>query len=186
MEEFELEPGEVIIESVRSHVFVLALRLLPFLFMAFVPWILSGLLSLFAAFAPQAGGLFGSLSLPSHLSRFVSGLWFLGLWTGAFSVFTQYYLTVWVITNLRIVDIRQKGFFNREVSSFLLARVQDVTTHTSGLIGTLIHFGHLSVETAGKEEDFAMSGIADPEGIRDIIMRQVAAAHQGNPLDSGV
>lgn len=186
MEEFELEPGEVIIQSVRSHLFVLALRLLPFLFMAFVPWILSGFFSLFSAAAPQAGSLFGSLSLPSHLSRFLSGLWFLGLWTGAFTVFTQYFLTVWVITNLRIVDIRQKGFFNREVSSFLLTRVQDVTTDTSGIIPTLIHFGHLSVETAGKEEDFDMSGIADPEGIRDVIMRQVAAAHQGNPLETGL
>lgn len=186
MEEFELEPGEEIVASVRTHLFVLAMRLLPFLLMAFVPWILLSLLGLFGNYAPQAAGAFSSISLPSHLSRFFTGLWLLFTWTGAFSVFTQYYLTVWVITNLRIVDIKQKGFFNRQVSSFMLTCVQDITTDTSGLIATLVHFGRLSVETAGKDEDFAMNGIADPEAIRDIIMRQVAIAHQANPTDTGI
>jgi hypothetical protein len=186
MEEFELEPGEEIIVSVRTHIFVLAMRLLPFLLMAFVPWIALSLLSVFDAFSPQAAGAVGGLGLPAHLSRFFTGLWLLLTWTGAFSVFTQYYLTVWVITNLRIVDIKQKGFFNRVVSSFMLTRVQDVTTDTSGIIATLVHFGRLSVETAGKDEDFAMNGIAEPEAIRDIIMRQVAIAHQANPGYDGL
>lgn len=173
MEEFELEPGEEIVSAVRVHPYVLAMRLLPFLLMVFVPVILSGLI---AAFVP---------SFHSSLPRFFTGFWLLGVWVGAFTTFTQYYLTVWVITNLRIVDIRQRGFFNREVSSFMLTRVQDVTTDTSGLLATLFHFGRLSVETAGKDEDFAMNGIADPEGIRDLIMRHVAGAHQQNPVDTG-
>ena len=184
MEEFELEPGEEIVASVRTHPFVLAMRLLPFVVLVFVPWILGGFFSVFSTAAPSASGLFSGL--PSHVSRFFTGVLLLFAWTGAFSVFTKYYLTVWVITNLRIVDIRQHSFFNREVSSFMLTRVQDVTTDVSGLLATLFHFGRLSVETAGQDEDFAMNGISDPAGVRDIIMRQVAMAHQGNPLDSGV
>jgi len=180
MEEFELEPGEEVVSSVRVHPYVLAMRLLPFVIMFFVPAILSGLISIFTTSAGSG------VALPSHISRFFTGVWLLGVWMGAFTTFTQYYLTVWVITNLRIVDIQQHGFFNREVSSFMLTRVQDVTTDTSGVLATLFHFGRLSVETAGKDEDFAMNGIADPEGIRDIIMRQVAVAHQGDPLNTGV
>lgn len=185
MEEFELEPGEQIIKSVRVHPFVLATRLAPFVLMFFVPAVFSLLISIFAASSPQAAGVFAGATL-GHFSRFLVGVWFLGLWMGAFTVFTQYYLTVWVVTNMRIVDIRQLGFFNRAVSSFMLTRVQDVTTDTSGLMATLFHFGRLSVDTAGKEEDFAMNGIAYPEDMRDIIMRQVALAHQPNPADSGV
>lgn len=160
------------------HPFVLAMRLLPFLFLFFIPSLLSGFLSAF--------GAFNSLSIPSHLSRFFTGLWDLGTWIGAFTVFTQYYLTVWIITNLRIVDIRQRGFFNRSVSSFMLTRIQDVTTDVSGVLATLFHFGRLEVETAGQDEHFVMNGIAHPEDIRDTIMRQAAIAHGQNPTDTGL
>lgn len=186
MEEFELEPGEEIVTSVRTHPFVLATRLVPYALLVFVPWILLGFFSLFTTATPGTSGLFGELALPAHFSRFLIGTLLLFAWTGAFSTFTKYYLTVWVITNLRIVDIKQRSFFNREVSSFMLTRVQDVTTDVSGLLATLFHFGRLSVETAGQDEDFAMNGISDPAGVRDIIMRQVAMAHQGNPLDTGL
>lgn len=186
MEEFELEPGEEIVTSVRVHIFVLIVRMLPYLFMALVPWFLLAFLSIFSGFAPEAASTFGGFALPSHVWRFFIGTWLLFTWIGAFTTFTKYYLTVWVITNLRIVDIKQRSFFSREVSSFMLTRVQDVTTDISGLLATLFHFGRLSVETAGHDEVFALNGIASPADIRDIIMRQVAIAHQGNPLDTGV
>ena len=136
--------------------------------------------------APQAGNAFSSISLPGHSGRFFTGLWWLGTWIGAFTVFTQYYLTVWVITNLRIVDIKQNSFFNRQVSSFMLTRVQDVTTDVSGLLATVVHFGRLEVETAGMSEHFVMDGISYPEGVRDTIMRQVAIAHGQDPASTGV
>jgi uncharacterized membrane protein YdbT with pleckstrin-like domain len=107
------------------------------------------------------------------------------VWTAAFGMSTRYYLTVWVITNLRIVDIKQHGFFNREVSSFLLTRVQDITTDVAGILGTLIGFGRLSVETAGKDEEFEMANIAHPEAVRDVIMAQVAQLHHADII-SGV
>jgi hypothetical protein len=181
MEEFELEPGEVVIKSVRTHLFVLVTQLIPFLIAFFVPAILGFLLGLVSSMNPQAASL-----LPNAgLGRFVTGIWYLLVWTAAFSLVTRFYLTVWVITNLRIVDIKQYSFFNREVSSFLLTRVQDITTDVSGVLGTLIGFGRLSVETAGKDEDFQMANIAHPEMVRDVIMSQVAQLHHAD-IVSGV
>ncbi len=81
---------------------------------------------------------------------------------------------MWIITNTRIVDIRQYGFFSRKVSSFLLSRVQDVTTDVEGFIETIFGFGTLNVETAGREELFQMRGIKKPTELRDLIMREVA------------
>jgi len=177
MEEFELEPGEEIVLTVREHILVFSLQLIPLFILAFIPWILGGLVSWFAAANPAAGASLMSLGIPAHVWHFFIGVWLLCVWTAAFGMFTRYYLTVWVITNLRIVDIKQHGFFNREVSSFMLLRVQDVTTDVSGLLATLFHFGRLSVETAGKDEDFHMTGIERPAAIRDIIMGQVAKLH---------
>ncbi|MDB5245174.1 MAG: hypothetical protein JWN90_279 [Parcubacteria group bacterium] len=174
MEEFDLQPGEHIILSVRQHPFVLAMRLLPFLLLAFVP----DLLHAFLSFVGSMGGAQTSgLSLSAGLTRFLTGLYWLILWIGAFTTLTKFALTQWIITNVRIVDIKQYGFFSREVSSFLLLRVQDVTTEIYGLLPTLIGYGRLNVETAGNLEKFSMSTVAHPQRIRDIIMDQVAELH---------
>lgn len=186
MEEFELEPGEEIIATVRQHPFVLALRLLPLLVLAFLPSLLGGFFSAFASLAPEAGGLGKGFDLPSSLDRFLTGFWLLLLWTSAFSIVTRYYLTQWVITNIRIVDIKQVTFFSRAVSSFFLIRVQDITTDVSGLIATLVGFGRLDVETAGSSDRFSMDNISDPAQVRDVIMSQVAQLHHNEQLSGGV
>jgi uncharacterized membrane protein YdbT with pleckstrin-like domain len=183
MEEFELETGEKVIRSIRLHPFVLVLQLVPFILCLFLPAIISFLISLAATMNPAALAL-----LPNSAGavRFFMGIWYLLVWTAAFSLVTRYYLTVWVITNLRIVDIKQRSFFNREVSSFLLARVQDITTDISGVLGTLIGFGKLSVETAGKDEEFQMENISHPQAVRDVIMSQVAQMHHPDILGGGL
>jgi uncharacterized membrane protein YdbT with pleckstrin-like domain len=172
MEEFGLEPGEVIIAQVRQHGFVLVMRLLPFAILALLPLLVAPVLDLVRtaeqelAFAP----------LQPHV-RFFLGLWWLFLWMGAFSIITKYFLTVWVITSHRIADIEQLTFFSRKVSSFLLMRVQDVTTDVHGVLATLIGFGDINVETAGGSEKFRMHGIRQPEYVRDLIMSEVAKLH---------
>jgi uncharacterized membrane protein YdbT with pleckstrin-like domain len=186
MEEFELEPGEHIVKEVRQHPFVLALQLIPLVLLAFLPWFISGLISFLGAVSPDLVAAFAELRIPGNLERFATGLWLLGVWIAIFSLLTRYYLTVWVVTNIRIVDIQQWTFFSRQVSSFLLIRVQDMTTHVSGLIATIVGFGTLQVETAGSDEKFQMRGIARPEAIRDVIMSQVAQLHHEEKLGGGI
>ncbi|MEO6536905.1 MAG: PH domain-containing protein [Candidatus Paceibacterota bacterium] len=174
MEEFDLQPGEHIMITVRQHPFVLAMRLLPFLLLALVP----DLFGMFFSFVGHAGGAQTSgLALSAGLTRFLTGFYWLILWIGAFTVLTKFALTQWIITNVRIVDIKQYGFFSREVSSFLLLRVQDVTTEIYGVLPTLIGYGKLNVETAGNIEKFTMDTVSHPQRIRDIIMDQVADLH---------
>jgi uncharacterized membrane protein YdbT with pleckstrin-like domain len=182
MEEFELEPGETVTTEVRQHVFVLLLRLVPFALLAFLPLII---LPVFSAIVSISQKSSTSFDLGST-GWFFLGIWWLFLWMGAFAVITRYFLTVWVITSHRIVDISQSAFFSRKVSSFLLVRVQDVTTDVSGVLGTLIGFGDINVETAGSAEKFAMCGIRHPEAVRDLIMREVAVLHADDDPKTGV
>ncbi|MES2225999.1 MAG: PH domain-containing protein [Patescibacteria group bacterium] len=186
MEEFDLQPGEHVIRAVRQHPFVLALKLVPLLLLAYVPSLITFALSYFASASPQAATAIANLPVGSAIGTFLTGVWWLFLWLAAFSTFTRYYLTVWIITNVRIVDIKQYGFFNREVSSFLLLRVQDVSTEIYGFLATLVGFGRLNVETAGSVEKFTMTGIVHPQVIRDVIMDQVAALHPAETDKSGV
>ena len=177
MEEFELEPGEVIIKQVRQHIFVLALRLLPFVLLGILPLFIAPTFDLLRSFSTAEPGVRALEPLEPHF-RFFLGLWWLFLWMGAFNILTKYFLTVWVITSHRIVDIAQLGFFSRRVSSFLLVRIQDVTTDVHGILATLIGFGDINVETAGSSECFCMKGVRAPEYIRDLIMNEVAKLHQ--------
>jgi uncharacterized membrane protein YdbT with pleckstrin-like domain len=174
MEEFDLEPGEQVLRTVRTHWFVLAASLLPFALLAVLPQIL------FAAFEwiVQMGEGASPYPLPAvgpGLYRAVHGTWLLLLWTAAFNTFTQYYLNHWIVTTLRVVRVRQRAFFDREVSSFLLARVQDVETRVHGIVADLLGFGSVRVQTAGNDDDFSLDGIANPTGMRDLIMREIAA-----------
>ncbi|HEX7651686.1 MAG TPA: PH domain-containing protein [Candidatus Paceibacterota bacterium] len=169
MEEFELEPGERVIRSIRKHWIIFALRLLPYALLGVLPLALPAVVAALSNAVPA----FADIG-PNPLWQFALGMWWLFLWIGAFNTFVRYYLDQWVITTTRIVDIHQYGFFNRRVSSFLLDRVQDVTTSVDGFLATMVGFGTLNAETAGRDEQFQMMGVANPEGLRDLIMREVA------------
>lgn len=175
MEEFELEPGEVVTRTVRKHWLVFLGMLLPYVFLAILPFILPPVFSWATRMYPDFGTLLGSLTIENPLVRLGVGVWWFMLWIGAFNSFTSYFLNVWVITTHRIVNIRQAGFFDRKVSSFLLIRVQDVTTTIDGILADLFGFGRVQVETAGTaSHTFIMDGVADPVGMRDLIMREIA------------
>jgi len=181
MEEFDLEPGEEIITSVRQHLLVLFFKLIPLLLLAFAPLLLLGIFSLNifsgAEFQTTRTAISNFQILSDSFPLFY-GAYLIFIWMAIFTVLTRYHLTVWIITSTRIVDIQQSGFFTRKVSSFLLLRVQDVTTDVSGIFATFFGYGDLHVETAGRDENFNMHGIKDPVGVRDIIMREIALLHQ--------
>lgn len=92
-----------------------------------------------------------------------------------FLVWTDYYLDVWIITNKRIIDIEQKGLFNRKISEFSIDRVQDVSIQVHGIIETLLKFGSIKVDTAGHSE-FVIEDVPDLYRAKDAILHYSAAA----------
>lgn len=180
LEEFELEPGEAVMLTVRRHWLVFILELLPFAIAAIIPFLIPPAIAYLGANLPEgAVDRTFSLDLSQGTVRLTLGLWWLFLWTAAFTVFTRAYLDLWVVTSTRIANIKQEGFFHRRVESFLLTRVQDITTEVRGIIPTLLGFGSVRVETAGEaSRTFRMKGLPDPEGIRDLIIREVALLHE--------
>lgn len=177
MREFELEPGEQVVRTARKHWFLFLMTLLPYAILAAFPFALPGLPALSSDAAPYAS----LLDVSRPLVRAAFGIWLLAVWTGAFSAFTRYYLNLWVLTDRRIVEITQRGYFNREVSSLLLSRVQDVTTEVEGVLSSLLGIGDIVVQSAGAVDKFRMRGIPRPEQMRDIIMKYVAEKAGPNP-----
>lgn len=177
MRDVDLEPGETITKSVRKHWFMLLVSLLPFALLAWLPTLFLPFVHFIATIVPHSGQVATFDIGNNPLVRLVYGLWLIVLWSATFNTITRYYLNQWVITNTRIIEIHQYGFFSREVSSLLLARVQDVDSDIEGLFGTLLGYGELQVQSAGVQEHFIMDDIASPAELRDLIMREIAALH---------
>lgn len=167
MKEFELEPGEHVVLESRKHWLLFLGELLPYAIFAILPFALPQFLALAPPLAPYEK----FLDYHTTLARTILGVWLLIIWTLAWGTFTRYFLNAWVLTNQRIVNIKQRGYFNREVSSLFLSRVQDVTTNVTGVLYSLLGIGNITVQTAGEEEEFHMKGIPRPEQMRDIILK---------------
>ncbi|MBI5405914.1 PH domain-containing protein [Candidatus Kaiserbacteria bacterium] len=178
MKEFELEPGEHVVLETRKHWFLFLTELLPYSIIALTPFALPKLLVLAPPLVPYA--TFFDYHTP--FSRAALGVWLLVAWTSAWGAFTRYFLNAWILTNERIVNIKQRRYFSRGVSSLFLSRVQDVTTDVTGVLPSLLGLGDIKVQTASEDVEFVMRGIPRPEQMRDLILKYVPE----EPQNTGV
>lgn len=162
----------------RKHWFLFLVEILPYAIMGIVPFALPKLLVLAPPMAPYVA-LFDYHTI---LGRAGLGIWLLVTWTSAWGAFTRYFLNAWVLTNQRIVDIKQRAYFSRVVSSLFLSRVQDVTTTVTGVLPSLLGIGDIKVQTAAEDIEFVMHGIPRPEQMRDVILKYVSI----DPKSTGV
>lgn len=88
--------------------------------------------------------------------------------------FVNYYLDVYIVTNKRIVDIRQKGFFRREIAELHLHQVQDVEARVEGVLQTMMHFGNVHIQTAAERENFVFEDVPHPY----TLAKQIVELHE--------
>ncbi len=93
------------------------------------------------------------------------------VWMAAFIFWIDYYFDVWVVTDQRIVDINQEGLFRRNVSELKYDKIQDVTTEVHGILPTLLKYGYMYIQTAGRKQRFVFKEIPNPMFVRNLIVR---------------
>jgi membrane protein YdbS with pleckstrin-like domain len=183
MDAVHLHAGERVVLKLGKHPLVLVGNLIPFAVLDYLPYLLPQLGEYISRVNPSSAvDMASSLSFENPWVRFIVGIYWLFVWMGAFGVFTDYYLDKWIVTTERIIDINQKSFWSREVSSLFLHRVQNVETDISGFFNTIFGFGTVSVESAGAEVNrIRMTGLARPEHVRDVILREAARHESERP-----
>ncbi len=90
-----------------------------------------------------------------------------------------WYYSVYIVTDQRIIEIKQRGFFNRRVSEFNLDRVQNVNYHVKGLQAVLFQFGDITVQTY--VGDLIMKTIYKPVLIHSRIVDVVRTVNPSTP-----
>lgn len=166
----KFEEGEQNLKVIRRHWFVILPVLLGTVVLAFAPCLLyklftSDLLGLNQAIRDSV------LNSIDSWKVFGYSIWLLILWVVFFMEWTDYYLDLWIITDRRIIDVEQKGFFHREVTSFAYNQIQDITVETKGLLETFLKFGTLHIQTAGHNRDIIIKSAQNPEEARSLVLK---------------
>jgi uncharacterized membrane protein YdbT with pleckstrin-like domain len=58
-----------------------------------------------------------------------------------------YHYSVYILTDSRLIDIHQKGFFYRQVNEVGLNKIQSINYSTKGLQAAVFKFGDITVQT---------------------------------------
>lgn len=150
---------ENVVLFLHRHWFTLAKKVSLLTIMGLVPIILLVLL--------------GQVILAYKLIPLFTFLWsayIMALWYYLFYALTMYTLDYWIVTNERVVNNVQQGFFNRKISELSIHMIQDISVKLVGLVPTTMNFGSVEVQTAAQEGHFLLEEVPEPQHVKDVIM----------------
>ena len=97
---------------------------------------------------PFAVSAIPPLIWPSNLELFFLPLIGFGVGLLLFSYhFLMWYYTYYIVTNQRIRQITQKGFFGKDVVELKLSKIQNMSYNIPGFSGEIFKFGTIIIQT---------------------------------------
>lgn len=120
-----------------------------------------------------------------------AGIFFFAAFLGAallsfFRWFWSWSRTVLVVTDLRVMDIEQRGFFDRIVTEATYVQVDEVAYRMKGFFATIFRFGTIRVQLRGSGADIEFRRVRRPARLHDLLNDLVSLAHGGarNPRET--
>jgi uncharacterized membrane protein YdbT with pleckstrin-like domain len=108
-------------------------------------------------------------------------IYYLGLLLGALLVFVFYYLSLQIITDMRMVDVDQSGLFRRKVTEIQIENVEEVTSSSHGILPTIFNFGNVLVQTSSAINEFSFENVAHPEQVKKLVLDLYEQHHKLTP-----
>jgi hypothetical protein len=166
-----LAPEEKIVLITHRHWFDFAKDLTPLAALFILPFVLyigwQGLLAAHPEILPT------NVATPEPVIAFVLAAWILCVWMRFFVIWSEHFLDMWIVTDQRIIDIEQVGFFQHRNISCDLLNIQNISVEVKGVYETFLDFGNIDVETAGESSNLAIHGVPHPERIKEVMLRQI-------------
>lgn len=110
----------------------------------------------------------------SHTMPYIiigAAIYYLVMATYAFTEWVSYYFSFLVVTENDIIDINQRGIFNRHITEVSLLRVQDVSAQVKGFLPTFFNYGDVIAESAGENtQAYVIDNIPKPMEIASKIL----------------
>jgi hypothetical protein len=153
--------GEQLLFIFRRHMIAMRkgfyLLLVPFMITAMPPLIWQDNLELFLL--PIGGLLLGLLLFSYH--------------------FMMWYFTVYIVTDQRIRQITQKGFFGKDVVELRLSKIQNISYNIPGFTGEIFGFGTIVIQTF--VGDLVIHKVEHPDRVYNQLQDAVSQAIADNP-----
>lgn len=154
---------EHVVRVIRRHGITFTIYILIFLALICIPPIAYYLFE--AAFA---NALQGPAATP--ILVMIGSSYYLSLALFFYSFFVEFYLDCWILTNDRLVDVRQISLFARTVAEVDLYQVQDVSSEVKGFFPSVFNYGNVYLQTAGPVPKFILLNVPNPDGLRQQIL----------------
>lgn len=162
------KPEEKVIFFIRRHIIIFIGQVLLVAVMGLVP--IAGYL-LIGGIWP--GLLAGPVSRP--ILVLIASAYYLNLWLFFLSLFVDYYLDAWIVTDDRVLNVEQHGLFSRTISELDLAKIQDVTSEVRGFFPYFFNYGMVFIQTAGEAKRFQFEQVPGPHEIRMRLLSLIEA-----------
>lgn len=147
--------GEELLFVFRRHIIAMRkgfyLLLIPFAISAIPPLIWQTQLELFLL--PIGGLVLGLVLFSYH--------------------YLMWYFTVYIVTDQRIRQITQRGFFGKDVVELRLSKIQNISYNVPGLSGELFGFGTIVIQTF--VGDLVIHNVEHPDQIYNKLQDAVSA-----------
>ena len=149
------QKDENLILFLRRHPIILISRLALYILVAFIP-------VAFYFYLQLTYPVIFSSDIGNASIILLAASFYLFILLFLLNSFIDYYLDVWIVTDRRIINIEQRGLFNREIAEHSLERVQDVSGVQKGFFQTFFSYGDVHVQTAGEIQRFIFRQIDNP------------------------
>jgi hypothetical protein len=103
----------------------------------------------------------------------------IGLYIAA-RTFVAWHWNAFIVTSVRVVDVGQKGFFDRTVSEATYDNVQNVSYAVQGVVGTVFRLGSVEVQTSSNSTTLQLKNAPNPKDVHHLITEAIAK-HKGKP-----
>lgn len=148
--------GEELLFVFRRHIIAMRkgfyLLLVPFALLSIPPLVWQSTIELFIL--PVVGLVIGLILFSYH--------------------FMMWYFTLYIVTDQRLRQITQRGFFGKDVVELRLSKIQNISYNIPGLSGELFGFGTIVIQTfAG---DLVINKVEHPDQVYNSLQDAVAAS----------
>jgi hypothetical protein len=86
----------------------------------------------------------------------------------------MWYYTVYIVTNQRLRQVTQRGFFGKDVIELGLSKIQSISYNVPGFTGEVLGFGTIVIQTY--VGDLVINKVEHPEATYNKLQDAVAAA----------
>lgn len=103
--------------------------------------------------------------LPTNFQVVANLGWYLIVASFALEVFLSWFYNVYIVTDERVIDVDFTSLIAKNVAYAKIDNIEDITSSTAGLLGSVFDYGDVRIQTAGAVTQFEFLSVPHPSKV---------------------